>query len=268
MADYGVLTQKAKEIRRSILSMVREAGSGHIGGSMSAVEIMLYLYLKHMKMRPYDPAWPDRDRFIMSKGHATPVYYSVLAEAGFFPKGELKTFRRINSRLQGHPDMKKTPGVDFSSGSLGQGLSVGAGMAWGLKKMGLGSKVFVLLGDGELNEGQVWEAAMSAAKLGLGNLTTIVDHNKVQLDGTTDEVMPLGDVGEKFKSFGWDVAKIDGHDFGEIERAFNLRHERPFAIIARTVKGKGVSFMENNHEWHGKPIDEEQYKSAIKEIIR
>ncbi|NLK17835.1 MAG: transketolase [Clostridiales bacterium] len=268
MHSNEILRKKAKEIRSRILTMVHEAGSGHIGGSMSAVEILLYLYLNHMRVRPGDPKWQDRDRFILSKGHATPVYYSVLAEAGFFPKKELKSFRKLGSRLQGHPDMKKTPGVDFSSGSLGQGLSVGGGMAWGLKRMGSSGRVFVLLGDGELNEGQVWEAAMSAVKFNLDNLIAIVDNNGVQLDGTTDEVMPLGSIGDKFKSFGWDVAQIDGHNIDEIGKALNLRHQRPLAIIAKTVKGKGVSFMENNHEWHGKPIDDVQYKSALKEILK
>lgn len=266
MFSNEILSQKAREIRLQILDMVHTAGSGHIGGSFSAVEILLYLYLNKMNIRPLKPLWEDRDRFIMSKGHATPVYYSVLAEAGFFSKQELKTFRQINSRLQGHPDMKKTSGVDFSSGSLGQGLSVGCGIAWGLKNSGKSSRVYVLLGDGELNEGQVWEAAMSAAKFKLDNIVAIIDHNGVQLDGTTDEIMPLGSIADKFKSFGWDVTQIDGHDFADICKALDLRTERPLAIVAKTVKGKGVSFMENNHKWHGMPIDDKQYILAVNEI--
>jgi transketolase len=266
MLSEEVLKQKAKKIRRDILDMVHCAGSGHIGGSMSAVEILLYLYHNKMNIKPDLPLWRERDRFIMSKGHATPVYYSVLSDRGFFPHDELKTFRQLNSCLQGHPDMKKTKGVDFSSGSLGQGLSVGCGMAWGLKNEGLDSKVYVLLGDGELNEGQVWEAAMAAVKFKLNNLVAIIDHNGVQLDGFNDEIMPLLSVAEKFKSFGWEVAEINGHCFKEIGEALNKSYDKPYAIVARTVKGKGVSFMENNHKWHGSPINDEQYNQAICEI--
>jgi transketolase len=187
----------------------------------------------------------------------------VLARRGFFPVEELTTFRRLDSRLQGHPDMKKTPGVDFSSGSLGQGLSVGGGMAWGLRQLGSPARVYVLLGDGELNEGQVWEAAMSAAKFQHKNLTAIVDHNGVQLDGTTDCVMPLGSVAEKFRAFGWQTQQVDGHDISALRAALKQPADGPRVLIAHTVKGKGVPFMENDHRWHGSPLDEDQYRQAL-----
>jgi len=261
------LTSIAHTVRRDIVEMVHTAGSGHLGGSLSAVEILVALYFRYLKAEPNNPLCATRDRFILSKGHATPVYYSVLARRGYFPLAELSTFRCMDSRLQGHPDMKKTPGVDFSSGSLGQGLSVGGGMAWGIKQQGTDSKVYVLLGDGELNEGQNWEAAMSASKLKLNNLVAILDHNKVQLDGMTDTVMPLGSVADKFRVFGWETTEIDGHDIAQISAALDIQSvNRPRVIIAHTVKGKGISFMEHDHRWHGKPMNTEEYQSAIAEL--
>lgn len=261
------LARISGDVRRDIVQMVYQAGSGHLGGSLSAVELMVTLYFRCLRIRPDDSLWPERDRFILSKGHATPVYYSVLARRGFFPLEELSTFRRMDSRLQGHPDMKKTPGVDFSSGSLGQGLSVGCGMAWSLRKEYMDGRVFVLLGDGELDEGQVWEAAMSAAKFGLGNVVAIIDRNGVQLDGKTESIMPLGSIGDKFRAFGWETLEIDGHDTAQISAALGAAGGAcPRAVIARTVKGKGVSFMEDDYRWHGRPLNEEEYRMAMCEL--
>jgi len=259
----------AKEIRLTVLKMIYEAGSGHPGGSLSAVEIISTLYFDKMRVDPKNPNWADRDRFVPSKGHCAPTLYTVLAEKGFFPKSELSTLRRIDSTLQGHPDMLKTPGVDMSTGSLGHGISVGIGMALGGRLSKKDFHVYVLVGCGELNEGQVWEAAMAAAKYQLDHLIVILDYNCYQLDGSMDEIMPLGDVMAKWKSFGWNVMEINGHEPEEISDAIDGAKKvkgRPTVIVAHTIKGKGVSFMENTHIWHGKKISDEEYKKAVSEL--
>ena len=263
------LEQQALTIRRDILTMVHAAQSGHPGGSLSAADIVTALYFHFMRVDPDDPDWPDRDRFVLSKGHACPVWYSCLAEKGFFPVEELVTLREIDGRLQGHPDMKKTPGVDVTTGSLGQGLSVGVGMALGLKVDGRDARVYVILGDGELNEGQVWEAAMAGAKFGLDNLTAIVDYNNLQLDGHCHEVMPIEPLVDKWRAFNWQVLEIDGHDVAAILGAIEAAQGtlgRPTVIIAHTVKGKGVSYMEGECDWHGRAPDDEQYSQAMAEL--
>jgi transketolase len=259
----------AGDLRIDIIEMLHKAGSGHAGGSLSAVEILTVLYFKVMRIDPSDFHMEGRDRFILSKGHAAPALYAVLAKRGYFGKAVLQTLRQTGSMLQGHPDMKKTPGVDFSSGSLGQGLSVGCGMAWGLKNRKINSNVYVLLGDGELNEGQIWEAAMAAVKFKVGNLIAIVDHNGVQLDGTTNVIMPMEDIPAKWRAFGWHVTEVDGHDFQSLIDTFeNIKciKDKPNVIIARTVKGKGVSFMENDYRWHGRLIDDKDFEKAIEEL--
>jgi len=268
----GQISDIVSSVRINIINMLYRAGSGHPGGSLSEVEILIALYFGAMKIDPEHPDDETRDRFILSKGHASPGLYAVLAERGFFDKAELNTLRQIGSILQGHPDMKKTPGVDFSTGSLGQGLSVGCGMALGAKLKGLKSRIYVLLGDGELNEGQVWEAAMSAVKFKLDNLTAIVDRNHVQLDGTADDIMPMDPLSDKWKSFNWHVFNADGHDVGDmlrsIDEAIKIKDGRPSVIIAETIKGKGVSFMENDYRWHGKIIDGKEYETALYELGR
>lgn len=267
--DIMALNQIAKQLRIDIIETLYKSQSGHPGGSLSAVEILTALYFEVMNINPKNPELLTRDRFILSKGHAAPVLYVTLAQKGYFFKEELKTLRQLGSILQGHPDMKKTPGVDFSSGSLGQGLSVGCGMAIGSKLNNINNYVFVLLGDGELNEGQVWEAAMAAAKFKLDNLIAIVDYNKVQLDGTTDEIMPLEPLVEKWKAFNWNVYEVDGHNIKSILESINEAKQSkgaPSVIIARTIKGKGVSFMENMYQWHGKPINEVDFMKARQEL--
>jgi len=261
------LTMTARKVRRHIIEMTAEAGSGHPGGSLSAADILVALYFHEMKVDPKNPHWPERDRFVLSKGHAAPVLYAVLAEKGFFPKEELKTLRKINSILQGHPDMKKTPGVDMTTGSLGQGLSAANGMALAGKLDGKDYRVYVLLGDGELEEGQVWEAAMAAAHYKLDDLTTFVDYNGLQIDGPIVEVMSPEVIQEKFRAFGWHVIDVNGHDFEDIVRAIEEAKEtkgKPTVIVARTVKGKGVPFMENQVDWHGKAPSREQAEEALK----
>lgn len=259
------LKKIATEIRKSIIIQTAEAGSGHPGGSLSGVEILTYLYFVEMNIDPRNPKDPDRDRFVLSKGHASPLLYAVLAEKGFISKEELKGFRQIYSNLQGHPDMKKVPGVEMSTGSLGQGLSVANGMALAGKLDGKNYRVYVLLGDGEIQEGQIWEAAMTAAHYKLDNLTAFLDHNGLQIDGKITEVMSPEPVDEKFRAFGWHVITIDGHDFNQIEKAVSEAKTvkgKPTIIIAETVKGKGVSFMENEAGWHAQlPI-----KSRLKKL--
>ena len=260
------LEEKALRIRQLIVEMVYRAGSGHPGGSLSAVEIVTALYFHVMRIRPKEPRWEGRDRFILSKGHACPVLYAALALRGFFPIRELYTLRKINSILQGHPDMKKTPGVDMTSGSLGHGLSVGVGMALAAKLDNRSYRVYVLLGDGELQEGLVWEAAMAAAHYKLDNLTAIVDYNGLQVDGRVSDIMEVAPVAEKWRSFGWRVIEIDGHDFYQILESLEVAKKNkncPLVIVARTVKGKGVSFMENVVDWHGKAPTEEEYRLAM-----
>ena len=263
------LKKIATEIRKSIIIQTASAGSGHPGGSLSGVEILTYLYFVEMNIDPKNPKDPNRDRFVLSKGHASPLLYAVLAEKGFISKDELTGFRQIYSNLQGHPDMKKIPGVEMSTGSLGQGLSVANGMALAAKLDGKNYRVYVLLGDGEIQEGQIWEAAMTAAHYKLDNLTAFLDHNGLQIDGKITEVMSPEPVDEKFKAFGWHVIKIDGHDFNQIEKAVNEAKTikgKPTIIIAETVKGKGVSFMENEVGWHGTAPNKEQAQKALEEL--
>lgn len=259
----------AKRLRRHIVTMTAEAGSGHPGGSLSAVEIVTALYSRVLRHDPANPGWPERDRFILSKGHAAPLLYALLAERGYFPVGELSTLRRLDSRLQGHTDRTLTPGVEMSSGALGQGLSFGIGVALASRLGPNNYRVYVLLGDGECDEGQVWEAAMAASHFKADNLTAVVDHNGQQLDGWNSEIMNIEPLAEKWRSFGWHAVEIDGHDLAQILAAFQeaqLTEGRPTVIIARTTKGKGVSFMENNLEFHGKaPTPEERYR-ALKEM--
>ena len=259
----------AKEVRRNILKMIHAAKSGHPGGALSAVELITALYYHEMHINPNNPGDPDRDRFIFSKGHACPVLYSVLAMKGFFPIEELATLRKINGRLQGHPDMGKTPGIDFTTGSLGNGLSIGIGMALMGKLDKKDFRVYVMLGCGELDEGIVWEAFMSGAKYKTDNLAVIVDYNKLQLDGDNNEVMPLEPIIDKLEAFNWNVIRIDGHDFNQIIQAFakaRETHNKPTVIVADTIKGKGISFMENKVDWHGAAPDDEQLEMALEEI--
>ncbi len=263
------LEKKAVIIRRHLLSAIFAAQSGHPGGSLSMADIMTVLYFHFMNIRTDEPNWADRDRLILSKGHACPVWYACLAELGFFPTEELLSLREINSRLQGHPDMNKTPGIDYTTGSLGQGLSAGLGMALGLKSEKKAASVYVIIGDGELNEGQIWEAALSAPKFKLDNLILFIDYNNLQLDGTCDEIMPLEPLAEKWRAFNWAVQVIDGHNIPEIiaavEKAKKTRGV-PSVIIAHTIKGKGVSFMENDCDWHGKAPNPQQFIQAVTEV--
>ncbi|MEK7449808.1 MAG: transketolase [Planctomycetota bacterium] len=261
--------QKARVIRRQIITMLARAGSGHPGGSLSAVELMVALYFYKMRHHPKDPHWPDRDRFLLSKGHAGPVWYAALAESGYFSVKELETLRNFGSILQGHPDMKRTPGVEMSSGSLGQGLSVANGMALAGQLDKKNYRVYVMLGDGECQEGQVWEAAMAAAHYKLDNLCAILDYNGYQIDGAVEKIMNLAPVVQKWQAFGWLVIDIDGHNFREIIAALDKAETikgQPTIIIARTVKGKGVSFMENKSEWHGKTPSAQEAAAALKEL--
>ena len=262
------LQRIANNVRIGIIEGVYSAKAGHPGGSLSCADILTYLYFKEMNIDPQNPQKADRDRLVLSKGHAAPALYSVLANRGYFEVEELKTLRHIDSRLQGHPDMKHIPGVDMSSGSLGQGISAAVGMALSSKHFGENYRVLTILGDGECEEGQVWEAAMFAANKGLSNLTAFVDFNNLQIDGTCDEVNTPAPLDEKFKAFGWDVEIIDGHDFCAIEKALNnaKASSKPYCIIANTVKGKGVSYMENVVGWHGKAPGTEDYDIAIKDL--
>ncbi len=263
------LEDKAKVLRKHIVKMIGEAGSGHPGGSLSVIDIVTALYFEVMKVNPDDPKWPDRDRFILSKGHAAPALYAALAEKGFFPVEDLLGLRQVDSHLQGHPDLKKTPGVEVSTGSLGHGLAVANGMALAGKLDKSTYRVYVVLGDGELQEGSVWEAAMASAHYKLDNLVAILDYNGLQIDGPVEEVMDLGDVGLKWQAFGWHVISIDGHDFEQILNAFKEAEtikDRPTMIVAHTVKGKGVSFMEHGVEWHGTAPNEDQVKKALDEL--
>ncbi|MGC8992683.1 MAG: transketolase [Thermoplasmata archaeon] len=262
------LKLKANEVRRLSIEMIYNAKSGHPGGSLSAAEILVTLYFKILRIDPKNPEWPDRDRFVLSKGHASAAYYSVLAMKGYFPMDELKNFRKMNSMLQGHPTIH-IPGVDMTTGSLGQGFSASLGMALAGKIDNKDYRVFTLLGDGELDEGIVWEAAMSAVHNKLDNLIAIVDRNMYQLDGNTEKILSLGNVSKKFEIFGWEVMEIDGHSIPEIYISIMElmnKNGKPKAIIANTVKGKGVSFMENTHEFHGKAPNKEEYEKAMKEL--
>lgn len=265
------LREKARVIRRHIVSMVGEAGSGHPGGSLSAADIVTTLYFDVMRIDSQNPDWPERDRFVLSKGHAAPVLYAALAERGYFAVEQLQTLRKLGSPLQGHPDMKKVPGVEMSTGSLGQGLSAANGMALSGKLDNKDYRVFVLLGDGEIQEGQIWEAAMAAAHYKLDNVTAFLDYNRLQIDGTLDEVMSPEPVADKWRAFGWDVQKIDGHDIDQIREAIERAGQttgKPSIVIARTVKGKGVSFMENEVGWHGSAPKPEQVEQALAELAK
>lgn len=266
----GRIRLMANRIRVESLNCIYRAQSGHPGGSLSAAEIFATLYFDKMRINPAEPDWPERDRFILSKGHVAPGLYATLALRGFFPVGELASLRQFGSRLQGHPDMRKTPGVDMTSGSLGQGLSVGIGMALAAKHTGRSYRTFVLLGDGEVQEGQVWEAAMAAAHLKVRRLIAIVDYNKVQLDGLVSEIMEIAPLAEKWQDFGWHVLECCGHEPSELSRtldgALEACENGPVVVIAHTVKGKGVSFMENKSEWHGLAPDEAQYAQAMREL--
>ncbi len=263
------LEQIAKQVRKGILEEVYSAASGHPGGSLSIADILTVLYFNEMNIRQEQPNWENRDRLVLSKGHCSPALYSCLANRGFFSVKDLKTFRNINSYLQGHPDKNKIPGVDMTTGSLGQGLSVANGMAIAGKMDKKDYRVYCILGDGEIEEGQIWEAAMAANKYKLDNLCVIVDNNNLQIDGTIEEVMSPYPIDEKFKSFGFQIINIDGHNIDEILKAFEVARTikgKPTCIIAKTIKGKGVSFMEGKTEWHGKAPNEEQYNLAIAEL--
>jgi transketolase len=265
------LEQMAAVIRCDIIEMICTAQAGHPGGSLSATDIVTALYFRIMRIDPQKPQWPDRDRFILSKGHACPVWYAVLAERGFFDKSHLATLRRLNSILQGHPDMHKTPGIDMTAGSLGHGLSAGVGMALSGKLQQKDFNVWIVIGDGESQEGSIWEAAMSAAKWKLDNLTVILDRNNLQNDFYVDDLMPIEPIADKWRAFGWHVMEIDGHDMKAVVVALESAktfENKPSIIVARTIKGKGVSYMENVCEWHGKAPSNEQANQAIDEIRR
>lgn len=259
----------AAKVRKGIIEGVFNAKSGHPGGSLSIADVLTYLYFKEMNIDPKDPKNPNRDRFVLSKGHTAPGLYSVLAQRGYFPVEDLKTLRKADSYLQGHPDMKKIPGVDMSTGSLGQGISAAVGMALSAKLSGDSYRVYTALGDGEIEEGQVWEAAMFAAAKHLDNLVAIVDNNNLQIDGPIDQVNSPYPIPEKFAAFGWHVININGHDFDSIEAAFieaKTIKGKPVAIISKSIKGKGVSYMTNNVAWHGAAPNQEQYDIAMSEI--
>lgn len=265
------LRATATELRRNILRMIQAARSGHPGAALSSADLVTVLYFDEMRVDPADPAWPDRDRFLLSKGHACPVLYAALAMKGYFEMERLGTLRQLDGILQGHPDMRKTPGVDYTTGSLGNGLSIGVGMALAGQLDGRDYRTYVMLGCGEMQEGLVWEALMSGAKYGLDNLCAIVDYNRLQLDGHNDEVMPLGQLSAKLASFDWHVIECDGHDLDAIRAAFGEARGtrgRPSIIVAHTTKGKGVSFMEDQVEWHGKVPTEEQFEQAMAELDR
>ena len=264
------LKKKAAQLRQTALTMIYEAQSGHPGGSFSIADVVTALYFDVMNIDPKNPKWEDRDRFVLSKGHACPIQYAALGILGYFPKEALHTLRKEGSILQGHPDMKKCPGIDISTGSLGQGLSCGVGMALAGKRDHKDYRVFVAVGDGEMDEGQIWEAVMAASAWKLDNLTVIIDNNGLQLDGTCDEVIPHGDITRKFEAFGYETYEIDGNDMEQVVDTFRLIEAstsgRPKCINAHTIKGKGVSFMENQVGWHGMAPDKEQYDQAMNEL--
>lgn len=267
--DIKSLEKTAAEIRCGIIKAIHNAGSGHPGGSLSAADIVTALYFDEMNVDPKDPKMKGRDKFILSKGHAGPVQYSALAVKGYYPMEDFMTLRKLGSKLQGHPDMHKVPGIEMSTGSLGQGISAAGGMALANKLDNDPGRIYVLLGDGEIQEGIVWEALMSAAHYKLDNMVAILDHNGLQIDGKNEDVMTVAPVVEKFQAFGWNVIQIDGHDFEQILDAFKQARAckgKPTMIVAETIKGKGVSFMENNAGWHGKAPDEEQTKQALAEL--
>ncbi|MBP8256069.1 MAG: transketolase [Opitutaceae bacterium] len=263
------LQEKARHVRREIVTMVYQARSGHIGGSLSSTEMVVALYHHLMRHDPRNPQMAERDRFVLSKGHCSPVIYAVLADCGYFPSSDLKTFRRPGSHLQGHPYQPKTPGLDASTGTLGLGLSTACGLALAAKLRNSSHKVFALCGDGEQQEGQIWEAALFAHKYRLSRLIAFTDRNRLQTDGSTESVMPLDPLPDKWRAFGWNVSVIDGHDFDQIDKAVSQasgQDNRPTMIIANTIKGRGVSFMENVADWHGNPPNAEQFSRASAEL--
>ena len=267
--EKRALQLTAVSVREGILTSTHGAKAGHPGGSLSAADVFTYLYFKEMRIDPKAPRWEDRDRFVLSKGHTAPGLYAALALRGYFPVEELPRLRHIDSFLQGHPNMNTVPGVDMSTGSLGQGISVAAGMALAAKHQGKTCRIYALLGDGEIQEGQVWEAFMLAHHYGLDNLCAVIDNNGLQIDGPIDKVMSPYPIPEKLKAFGWNVVEIDGHDFDQIESAFAQARETkgtPTAIVMKTTKGKGVSFMENQAGWHGKAPNDEEYEKAMAEL--
>jgi transketolase len=267
--DIDELKEKAYQVRRHILKMTTAAGSGHPGGSMSATDVMVCLYFNVMKHDPGKPDWPDRDRFVLSKGHAAPALYAVLAECGYFSKKLLPSLRKLGSPLQGHPDMKRLPGIEMSTGSLGQGISTALGMAMGCRHDGRKNRIFCMIGDGESQEGQVWEAAMAASHNRLDNLTVIMDENRLQIDGTTEEIMDVSNQRARWKAFGWDTHVIDGHNYKAILKALHRPKEegKPRMIVAQTVKGKGVDWMENKLQYHGAPLSKEELKRALDDLV-
>jgi transketolase len=263
------LNEMAKKLRRHVITMIATAGSGHPGGSLSAADIITALYFKVMRYNPEDPHWSDRDRFILSKGHAAPILYAALAEAGYFTVAELATLRKLDSRLQGHTDMRFTPGVEMSAGSLGMGLSFGVGVALAARLDSKAYRTYVLLSDGECEEGQTWEAALSGAQFGLDNMTAIVDSNGIQLSGRTCDIMSLDPLAKKWEAFGWNTIDVDGHDLDQLLSAYCKAEGTkgsPTVIVARTIKGKGVSFMENNVAFHGKAPTAEEAEQALQEL--
>lgn len=263
------LTKTSTQVRKGIITAVSSAGSGHPGGSLSIADILTYLYFKEMNIDPQNPQNPDRDRLVLSKGHCTPALYATLAHRGFFPVDDLKTFRQADSYLEGHPNMNKVPGIDMSTGSLGQGISAAVGMALNGKIDKKEYRVYSILGDGELEEGEVWEAAMAAAHYKLDNLTAFVDYNRLQIDGKITDVMNPEPIADKFEAFGWNVITINAHDFDEIESAVEQAKSfkgKPTVIVAHSVKGKGVSYMENQASWHGNAPKKEQAEQALKEL--
>ncbi len=260
------LAATAARLRQSIVRMILNAGSGHPGGSLSAIDVIAYLYFRHMRIDPGDPDWPDRDRFVLSKGHCAPAVYAALAARGYFPAEALSTLRDIGSILQGHPDMRKTPGIDMTTGSLGQGFACAVGMALGGKLLRRGFRVYVMVGDGEIQEGVVWEAAMAAAHYGLDNLVAIVDNNGLQTDGRTHQIMAVEPIEAKWTAFGWDAQRIDGHNFEQIGVAFetaNRRPGRPHVIVADTVKGKGIPAIEDDAGWHSLPATQPELQEFL-----
>lgn len=269
MRNHEELSSIAANVRKNIITMLHKSGSGHPGGSLSAVEIVTALYFDEMNVDPENPKKENRDRFVLSKGHAAPVVYSALVEKGFFDESELLKLRQVDSMLQGHPDMKGTPGVEMSTGSLGQGFSAACGMAMASKMEGSPWRVYSLLGDGEVQEGLVWEAAMSAAHYKLDNLVAFLDNNGLQIDGKNEEVIGVDPLGDKFRAFGWNVVEIDGHDFDQIFTALDTARAtagKPTMILSKTVKGKGVSFMENQAGWHGKAPNDEEKEIALRDL--
>jgi len=268
-AELARLRALATQVRRDILMMLHRAGSGHTGGSLSVADILVALFCSKMRHRPQEPTWPERDRFILSKGHAAPAYYAVLARSGYFPLDQLMTLRQLGSCLQGHPDCTLTPGIDVSTGSLGQGLSVAGGLALGLRLDARPSRVYVVLGDGEMQEGQVWEAVMSAAHYKIDNLCAVVDRNELQIDGWVRDVMNVEPLDAKFAAFGWHTISVDGHDFGQLLPALDAAERvkgRPTVILARTVKGKGVSIFEGKAKYHGVAPNDEELAQALREL--